>query len=381
MVKRLKKEFIGFYVFALVLPLPLPLWVSSVAMGILFLNSLLLIKKRPLYNILIIAFAMFFLSDFFSLLFSGRSVFENTIFNDVKIACVILPFSFYNVRLKTKELQVQVFAFFVLGVILYILYSGLYYLYFISTHPRYTVQIDNYLFWAIENRFPGTYHRTYIGVYIVFSSILTNYAVFSVKNSKRVFLALLFLMQMIGIFFLGSKLTMGLFFVLNFILLLNNFRFLAIPFFACVLIGFYLVRDWVYQSMQKSFQDRVVFFEESLGLIKKNLLFGVGEKNITTYLVAIEGETTPLIPHNVFLKETLSNGILGLVFLLFLMGVVIYQSLKAKNSILYIFLFLVVAVSLIEDFIYLQRGLFFFIFFTLLMLNFNVSTNCKGKIN
>ncbi|OQD44246.1 hypothetical protein BUL40_01430 [Croceivirga radicis] len=340
-------------------------------MGVLFLNSLILVKKKPQYNTLIISFALFFFSDFLSLFFSGRGVFENTIINDVKIACAILPFTFYNSRIKTKELQSQVFVFFVIGVFTYILYACLYYIYFIQIHPRYTVQIDNYLFWAIENRFPGTYHRTYVGVYIVFSSILTNIWLFNAKSNKRILWGLLFVFQMIGIFFLGSKLTMVMFLVLNLILILNNFRFLAIPFITCAIVGFYLIKEWVFTSMKKSIQDRLIFFDESLNLINNHLFFGIGERNITKYMVEINKEMTPLIPHNIFLKETLSNGILGLIFLLFLIGVIIYQALKEKNLILNFFIALIITVSLIEDFIYLQRGLFFFIFFTLLMLNFN----------
>ncbi|MDO6818172.1 O-antigen ligase [Zobellia sp. 1_MG-2023] len=373
---KLDKDFFGFYVFAFVLPLPLPLIVSSLAMAVLIINCLMLIKKPIRVDGLTIAFLLFFLSDLIALVLSGRSFAENTIINEVKITCAILPLLVYNigVKEKLKTAQNSILTVFSLGVLAYIVFCILFYGYFIYTHPRYTVQIDRYLFWAIENNFPGTYHRTYIGAYIVLSSVFVANLIFNLPNlKKRLILSFVFILQLTAIFFLGSKLTMVLFLVLNTLLLLVKYKPLVIPFFVSIAVCFFLIKEWILVSMKKSFYDRTVFFKKSVELIGENFLFGVGEKNITGFMVSINGEITALIPHNVFLKETLSNGLIGLVILLFLFGYILYYATKSNDRIFKYFLILVLTICFIEDFIYLQRGLFLFVFLSVFFVNVNRS--------
>ncbi|SEB65373.1 hypothetical protein SAMN05192540_1183 [Maribacter dokdonensis] len=375
---KLDKNFIGFYIFALVLPLPLPLIVLSIAAGLLILNCFFLIKKPIGIDFLSLLFLLFFLSDLLSLVFSGRSFFENTIINDVKIICSVLPILIFNIKdkLKLKSIQKSILDIFTGGVLVYIVYCILYYFYFIYTHPRYTVQIDNYLFWAIENNFPGTFHRSYIGAYIVFSSVYVLRNFLRLKNVKlKALYGLIFLLELCAIFFLGSKLTMGIFLLVNTLLLLKNYRVLVIPLFLSVLVGFFLIKEWIFKSLTKSYYDRTVFFSRSVEIIDENFLFGIGEKNILKHTVTINDVVTTLIPHNSFLKELLSNGFLGFSILTSLLGYVIYLAFKTNNSLFQYFLVLVISLCLIEDFMYLQRGLFFFIFFTVFFCNTSIRKN------
>ncbi|SHJ58958.1 hypothetical protein SAMN04488007_0806 [Maribacter aquivivus] len=369
---KLDKDFFGFYIFAFILPLPLPLIVSSLAAAILIINGLVLFKKPISVDFLSLAFFLFFSSDLLSSFFSGRSFFDNTIVNDVKIICAVLPLIVFNIKLKfkLKTLQYSILKVFTFGVLCYIIYCIFYYFYFIYTHPRYTVQIDNYLFWAIENNFPGTYHRTYIGSYIVLSSVFVLNQYIKGRNIQdKIGFGFIFLLELCAIFFLGSKLTMGLFLVINTLLLLKYYRILILPLFLSIGLGFFLVKEWIFKSLTKSYFDRTVFFNKSLEIIEDNLLFGIGEKNILNYTVVINEVKTVLIPHNSFLKELLSNGLLGLIILFCLLGYLIFIAFKSGNLIFQYFLILVLGLCLIEDFLYMQRGLFFFVFFTVFFIN------------
>ena len=124
----LKKEFFGFYVFALILPLPLPLIFSSIAMGLLIVNCLVILSRKRLgLNLISVIFLLFFFADSIALILSGKSFEGNTIFNDVKISCLVLPIAFYNLREDLTKETSSILKLFILGVIIYILY----YYYFI----------------------------------------------------------------------------------------------------------------------------------------------------------------------------------------------------------------------------------------------------------
>ena len=369
---KLEKDFFGFYVFAFLLPLPLPLIVSSLATALLIINCIYLIKKPIGIDFLSLLFILFFISDLLSSFLSGRSFLENTIINDVKIICAVLPLMVFNLKLKfkLKTIQSSILELFTFGVLSYIVYCILYYFYFIYTHPRYTVQIDNYLFWAIENNFPGTFHRTYIGSYIVLSSVYVLNRYINGRNVKdKIGYGFVFLLELCAIFFLGSKLTMGLFLIINTLLLLKYYRLLILPLYLSIAIGFFLVKEWIFKSLTKSYFDRTIFFKKSLEIIQENLLFGIGERNILKYFVEINEVKTVLIPHNSFLKELLSNGLLGLIVLLGLLVYSIFIAYKSGNLVFQYFLILVIGLCLIEDFLYMQRGLFFFVFFTVFFVN------------
>ncbi|MEP2277879.1 hypothetical protein [Maribacter sp.] len=162
---------------------------------------------------------------------------------------------------------------------------------------------------------------------------------------------------------------MGLFLIINTLLLLKYYRILILPLFLSIGLGFFLVKEWIFKSLTKSYFDRTVFFNKSLEIIEDNVLFGIGEKNILKYTVVINEVKTVLIPHNSFLKELLSNGLLGLIILFCLLGYLIFIAFKSGNLIFQYFLILVLGLCLIEDFLYMQRGLFFFVFFTVFFIN------------
>ncbi|WP_282132329.1 O-antigen ligase family protein [Cellulophaga baltica] len=370
----MEKKIIGFYLFAFFLPLPLPLIVSSIMMGILVINCLLLIDKKNL-NLITVLFLLFFLSDYTSLLFSNRELEFTSAFNDVKISCLFIPFFIYN--LKDKLQLKTILSFYILGVLVYILYCLLYYVYFCSVHPNYTIQIDNYLFWAIENRFPGTYHRTYIGSYILLAGVIVLLRFFKTKLiSSKISYLVLFIIFFLSIFFLGSKLTMGLFTGIIGLLLITNYRFLIIPFLVVAAIVFYKIKDWFLRTLEKSIGDRNIYFEKSIQIIKENLLFGIGQKNIKHNMVEINGELTPLIPHNIFLNELLSNGVWGFLVIISLFSLIIYKSIRLRSELAIAFCIMILGIAFIEDYIYMQRGLFFFVFFSsLLTCNFNVDVD------
>lgn len=350
-------------------------------MALLVLNGIFLMKMPKKINTLAILCYLFFFIDLITLILSGRDIENNTIFNEVKLTLFFLPIIFSSISDNLHNIRKRVLQFFLAGVIVYILYCCMYYIYFIYMHPRYTIQIDSYLFWTIENNFPGTFHRTYVGAYIVFASLLVNrfYFISSCRWYKNIYL-LTFGLLFVGIFFLGSKLTMFLFVMINIFLLLRNHKKLIIPLLLSSLVAFFSIKEWFIRSLKKSLGDRVEFYSESIKIIKENLWFGIGEKNITNKLVLINDSLTPLIPHNVFLKETLSNGIIGLGLLLSLLLFLFFKAIKINNYVFNIFLILVGAIMFIEDFIYMQRGMLFFGFFSLFLLYSNSKFDLKQHI-
>jgi hypothetical protein len=119
---------------------------------------------------------------------------------------------------------------------------------------------------------------------------------------------------------------------------------------------------------------RFEFWETSLRIIKKNILFGVGTGDVnSSFKNEYKKMNTKLAPqwqvrsHNQFLAITVAFGILGLIWFLFSL---FYPLLKLKNfDYFYITFFLIAFISMLaEDTLETQVGVTFFAFFNSLFL-------------
>jgi hypothetical protein len=114
----------------------------------------------------------------------------------------------------------------------------------------------------------------------------------------------------------------------------------------------------------KSFSERKMYFDDSIKLIKKNWLFGVGVGNYTKALA----NSNPRQPwyylqpvHNVFLLVWVEIGIFGLLFFVSFLGYLFWRTIKNKNALgLSLLLGLVIIMSLDHYLWSLHFGVLFF---------------------
>ena len=140
----------------------------------------------------------------------------------------------------------------------------------------------------------------------------------------------------------------------------------------------YIIKDWLIISIN-SVWYRVEYMKESINLINQNFLFGIGLDNIKDNNVIINGETKALIPHNVYLHDFLSNGLIGFVLLLGMFFFLFKRGYENKDNLFLTLITMCFLLGFTEDFLYLQRGVFFFVFFTsLLIINKKLSFERKN---
>ncbi|WP_415776870.1 O-antigen ligase family protein [Flavobacterium gelidilacus] len=121
---------------------------------------------------------------------------------------------------------------------------------------------------------------------------------------------------------------------------------------------------------------RVAIINCSKQIVEVNFIKGVGFNNIkqtflecykTTYDSGFY-KNNIYLTHNYFMYILISSGIFGLFVFLFYIYNIIKLTIKINSFLLYVMLFNVLCVSLLEDFFYRQFGLFYFslIFFCFL---------------
>ena len=378
---EIKKEYIGVCLFAFVIPLPLALKASVIAMWIMVLGLIItLFQKKIEFSKWVILCITFFLIDIFrSLLFEDFTV----KFSRAKMSFLLLPLLFSLNEQKLVYKKRQIFRAFIIGVTTYVLFAIGYLFYFYIKYAKwYTFSFtDHYVIYVLYNYLPGAYHHTYIGLYLAFASILL---VDELRHLEQriwkviclVLLLIFFVMQ----FYLGSKMTMllNVFGIIFYILLLRiNLKKLLVfllGFISSALVLFYIIKDWILISIKNSVNYRIVYLEESLNLIEENFFIGIGLRNIKVLKVCIDGLETNLITHNLFLHELLANGIFGLAMLLLIFFYLFKKALKNKDELFLTFLVITFLLGFTEDFLYLQRGVLFFILFSSIFL-------MKDKIN
>ena len=148
---KLYYKYIGFYLFAFVLALPIPLIYSAIALGIMLINGMLLI------NIFKIKCSFWvYLSVAFVLIDLVRSlIFENFSFkglDDTKLSFLIVPIIFYNAKDYLINQRRQILICFTAGVIAYVFYAIGYMIYFYNTYTNYTFSFtDHYIVYMLYN--------------------------------------------------------------------------------------------------------------------------------------------------------------------------------------------------------------------------------------
>jgi 5S rRNA maturation endonuclease (ribonuclease M5) len=120
---------------------------------------------------------------------------------------------------------------------------------------------------------------------------------------------------------------------------------------------------------------RILYWKASLGIIRENILTGVGTGDMNSAFDDYYKKTDSsldkewrLRSHNQYLSFTVGFGVLGLIWFLF---VLFYPAIKTRkwNDYYYLLFFIIITLSMLtEDTIESQAGLTFFVFFNSLFL-------------
>jgi len=367
MKKIITKLLFIFFPLSLAIPL-IPFNIPSVGL-ILFCIGLLIDNNfRPEKNIkssFLILFFLLFMSDTLGNIL--RLDLKTPFFNDVKLSYLIIPLLFLNYYKSIINNYKLICNSFIVGVLVYTIYSWWFVFdFYYVKYPGYRLfsLTDGYIRYILYNYLPGVIHHTYIGTYMVFSIfILLNDIVSTKKNKVLTFIGLLFLF--FSLFFIGSKFSLVLLFFIIFIYLISLKKWVInIGFVMSFLVGLFLVKQWVVGvSLESSFSSRIDYYKCGYKIVKENYFSGIGATNFSKISSLICNKDV-FIPHNMYLRALVENGILALIILFSLCAYLLVDAFRKKDNLYISIVLLLILGGFIEDFLYLQRGVLFFVFFT-----------------
>lgn len=394
----MKIKHLGIYLFPIILPLPLPMKYSAMALIILLINLVFLIKKSDLYNVkpiisnpLLLLFFLFFLTDLIGALVNLNM--EQVLFREVKLAFLILPISLLfhqNLIIKIYDNLIKAFLYGVIGYII-IAWSYVYY-YYTILNPTYIFDFtDHFVVYVLAKEFPYSIHHTYIGIYILLITII----VFSntILYKKINFLKGLFLtfFLLINSFYIGGKSTTSLLVIFITIILVKSYfkgrniigyKYYIIGFIITVILGVYSIYEWLSISVKQSFGFRVEIYNRCFYIIKDIFPFGIGKSRLEKVLL----DQTDLlrgyiITHNIYFNELIINGLIGLLVLIIMLSYLCYIGYRTQIY-FYLFTLSIIIIGLFEDILTRQRGVLFFVFFASIFCikYFSTRANKKSKI-
>lgn len=352
--------------FPLVLVLPFPLIIDSVALVLACVNLLVLSffddtapDWRSVYSEPLVWIGLFVLAvDPLTSLLRGESAFD---IRTSRLAFLLIPVVFYLFRDLLAGLRQAIMSSFVLGVVLYIFYSYIYLLYFYTSITNRSFSFNHYLQYDLTEYLPGAYHHSYLGMYMTFAIILLTFGRLIEKKWQALLLSVFILINQ---FFMGGKITLLLSIILIAFYIwksstkkkwvLGAFTITA----GLGLIAFYILG--LFESLGFSISNRVLSWRCSLEAINQHPLFGLGKDKVFAFLSECV-DNDAISTHNQILNELMNYGLFG-SWIFFFFWILIKRS---RNDLVFaLWVVLIIILCQFENVLSLQRGILFVCFFS-----------------
>ena len=249
-------------------------------------------------------------------------------------------------------------------------------------------------------------HPTYISLYLAFSALIL--VDFGFKEKKNlIWYGIAFIICVASLIPLAAKLPM-IAFVISFGLYIiiqphiwKKTKYLFFTLIAGIIITVLTVPalkirvDEIINSsftppqgeVYNSINIRCGIWECSYSLVKENWIMGIGSGQIQEQLNSCYDKydtnaysSMDYNTHNEYFDILLSTGIIGLLSFLFMIVVILYQSLKNKNYLFFSFIILVLLCLTTENILARQGGIVFFTFFICLFTKHKILQE-KNKID
>jgi O-antigen ligase len=239
---------------------------------------------------------------------------------------------------------------------------------------------------------PINMHATYLSMFLLLSLVhFIHCLVYRTDNRELLWKTVCSFMLMAGLLQLGSKgvlIAAIIIFNIGFFYLARTtprmkFRFLFISMSFSVLLGILVISSGsLYKRYVTDFRNellstnlvnenwRIDRWKASMELIRASPVVGNGSGSEIPLMKEIYFEKHMYVPflhsmnvHNQFLSFLITSGIFGLVVYLFTLLWGFFRAIRSKDIYLFSFLVLVTAISISEDMLDVNKGIFFYSFF------------------
>ena len=380
------KKYFGVLLFPIILVLPFPLIVDSIALTIALLNIVfagivqnsLRIKDWFKEGKILLGFGLFiFLLDSISETFREGEL--QFLVRESRVALLLVPVIIVLARDKIKEIWNATSTGLIIGVLLYILYAYFFLFIFYETQSNRAFELNHYLIYDLYNYLPGAYHHTYLGMYFTFSIIL---ALEFYRTSGKKFWLFLVVFVFFNQIFMGGKINL----ILSALYLVFCFPYKSFtktkglifaPVFLLTVLSvaiYFVFRSELWKTIKFSFENRLASWECSWKIFLEHWKAGIGYGGINEYLFPCVGSDA-LSSHNQYLEELVHYGFLGFWLPVFL---IIILSISRGHRIYMQFLIMIIVIALSENILSLQRGILFFALINTILYFFALYEKNKG---
>lgn len=341
----------------------------------------------------------FLLSSLFLLFFLGMTYSSNRQYGwfdlEIKFSLILFPLLFSTIddsldRKQIKRILIAFVAGCFTGSIMLLIHA-------FQSYSE-TGRMDPFAYTNLSWYF----HPSYMSMYLSFAISILLFFIIEQWNTIPWFgkagIILLLLWFFLFIIFLSSKGGfLGLFSIIFFYILILGFKYrkwmsaaglliLTILLFFLSFEMFPFAMNRISQAEQdltgkvaskkhdSSVSDRIVVWKACSGIIRENLLFGVGTGDVKDELLnAYKAENfqaaleSKLNAHNQYLQTFVSLGITGFLTLLAMILIPAWMSVKRNHYIFFSFLLLFAVNILVESMLEIQQGVIFYAFFNTLL--------------
>jgi O-antigen ligase len=381
----------------------LPMFLVSYLIGLWSLTCLILVfaqlKQIRRRNVLD---SLFYISPFFLILIfiqihggGGELILERQMSFVVFPICIFLS----NFRITRSELKKLTWIF-VIGCCLLAIRGILLYL-FVGPHFPYTSQHDFIYRYRAEFNANTGINPTYACLYFGFAIILVLLRIKEFTKQKRI-LILMIVFLLLNMFLLSAKMPMlataiilGILFIRKQFLGTKGSRknILVIGTgLTIVILGLLFFTRWgefitglrsdTANAKENTLDVRRMITQCDIELAAKYFAIGAGPQHLQTKLnqcyYQFEGsalERNKFNTHNQYFDYLLSYGVTGLVLLLLVMLVPLYNAIRSKDPVLVSFILLIMLCMLTENILSRQAGIVFYALFNALLLNRKMHTD------
>ncbi|GAB5473185.1 MAG: hypothetical protein Mars2KO_12840 [Maribacter sp.] len=288
-------------------------------------------------------------------------------FSEVRFSFLAAPILFFASSDFILRHYTKILAAFLIGIYAYILYALLYGIYFYLVNDTIVFELNYYLKYVLYNYLPGAIHHTYVGMYLVFGSIIILFGT-KLNTPKKIILVSPLLL---AVAFIGSKFSVLIvfltFLVWACISLYKRHKksLFALVFLLVGLFYFGFSKSDLFRTLSNSFDQRIEIFRCSYEGIKENWLLGIGKEQVKPLINDCTSNSLEMDTHNMYLQELLSFGIIAFTLM---MAVLLLLYLKSnKNLLLGLFLSTFMLFGLVEHLFNMQLGVTYFVFFALVL--------------
>jgi O-antigen ligase len=323
-------------------------------------------------------------------LFYSEDVVLGTRVLETSFSFFAIPLIFYRIHPLDVQVKNRVFKSFLFGVIISSVICLLYAIYRYSYDPNIKYFVFETLTEAIKS------HPTYLAYYIIFSITIELYFLYHSKHQSKLLLhyIIVFFLFIILILTGGQTAFISMLFVFSFFILkflteeMSRDRKLVVGSIIVMLVSMFLVSLVERNNRSLELNDsweRAALWKSAI-LANSNFLIGVGTGDykvalndyyLTHNMISFASESYNA--HNQFIQILFSNGILGLISVIIMIGRPIYFGIKTNNilPILCMFPFLIYGIT--EVFLGRFQGVVFFALLHQIFLTEMNSQNVVGR--